>query len=113
LGGLIQIARRARGLTVEKLAEVTNVSLGDLVASEDDAGVVPDERAVTQLAAALGLSAHKVLEIAGLREPSEAGLTDAAIRFKARCEPTAKFSQAEEQALRELSQVLAETPGKT
>jgi transcriptional regulator with XRE-family HTH domain len=106
-GRLIEFARRARGLTVERLAREADVDLGELVVLERDGGVIPKPRTVYQLAQVLGLSAGKLMELSGLAESKDPELEDAALRFAARSEPSAKLSKEERQAFEEFVGVLA------
>ena len=104
---LVEFARRSRGLSVEALAQDADVELAELVAVED-AGKMPSPRTVFQLAKVLRLSTGKLMELAGLAEPKDVSLNQAALRFAARSEPTAKLSREEREAFEEFVKVLVE-----
>lgn len=106
-GRLVEFARRARGLSIEELAKSADVDLAELLAVED-AGKVPSPRTVFQLAKVLRLSTGKLMELAGLAEPKDTSLNQAALRFAARSEPTAKLSREEREAFEEFVKVLVE-----
>lgn len=107
LGRLIEFARRARGFTVERLAREADVDLAELVTLERDGNVVPQVRTIYQLSQILGLSAAKLMELAGLAEARDPELEEAALRFAARSEPSAKLTKEERQAFEEFVGVLA------
>lgn len=110
-GRLIQIARRARELTLEALAESADVDVSQLLAIERE-GATPAPRTVYQLAHALHLSTGRLMEVAGLAKPRDPELTQAALRFAARSEPVAKLSNEEREAFEEFVKVLVETSDK-
>jgi transcriptional regulator with XRE-family HTH domain len=106
-GRLIEFARRARGLSVEQLANRADVDLDEIVAIECDEDSVPQPRTVYQLAQVLALPAGSLTEVAGLAKPRQQ-VSEAALRFAARSEPTTQLSKAEQQAFEEFVKVLAE-----
>lgn len=108
LGRLIEFARRAKGLSLEELAQRADVDLAELVSVERDEGPAPTPRTVYQLAHTLGLSVGKLLELSGLAEPRDEILSKAALRFAARSEPTTQLSRDEREAFEEFVKVLAE-----
>ncbi|MEE9393348.1 MAG: helix-turn-helix transcriptional regulator [Planctomycetota bacterium] len=108
-GRLIEYARRAKGLSVERLAEVADVDLGELVAIEQNEGPVPSARTVYRLGLALNLSSGKLMELAGLAQPQDDYLSQAAVRFAARSEPNAALSPEERAAYEEFVKVLVES----
>lgn len=107
-GQLIEYARRSRGLTLEQLAAQADIDLAELVAieREDD---IPTPRTVFNLARVLRMAPGKLMELSGLAEPRDQGLNQAALRFAARSEPSAKLSKAERHAFEEFVKVLVET----
>jgi len=107
-GRLIEFARRARGLSVENLARSADLDLAELLAVED-MGKTPTPRTVFQLSKVLRLSTNKLMELAGLAEPRDSSLNQAALRFIARSEPTANLSREEREAFEEFIKVLVET----
>ena len=106
-GRLIEYARRAKGLSVEKLAEEAEVDLAEIVNIERQLDVVPLPRTVYQLAQVLGLPSAMLTEVAGLtRARNEVSL--AALKFAARSEPMSTLTNAEREAFEEFVKVLVE-----
>ena len=106
-GRLIEYARRAKGLSVEKLAEEAEVDLAEIVNIERQFDSVPLPRTVYQLAQLLSLPPAMLTEVAGLtRARHEVRL--AALRFAARSEPTSTLTDAERGAFEEFVKVLVE-----
>jgi transcriptional regulator with XRE-family HTH domain len=105
---LVEYARRKRGLSVERLATEADVDLESLVDIETKASAVPDARTVYQLATVLKLAPHTLMEVAGLTTPRPQ-IREAAVRFAARSESTARLSRDEQMALEEFVKVLVET----
>jgi transcriptional regulator with XRE-family HTH domain len=108
-GRLIEFARRERGLSVEALANAASVDLAEVVAIETEHDVVPNPRTVFQLAQVLKLPASRLTELAGLAQPRKS-LSEAAVRFAARSEPTAKLTVDEKEAFEEFVKVLVSSP---
>ena len=107
-GRLIEFARRARGLSLERLAEKADIDLAELVALECDEDIAPTRRTVYQLAMLLQLDTTKLMVLAGLADAADPDLNQAALKFAARSEPTAKLSTAERVAFDEFVKVLIE-----
>ena len=105
LGQLIEYTRRQLGLSLEELSRRASVDLGELLAIERD-NATPTPRALYQLAQYLHLPLGKLQELAGLAEPRDDRLTEAALRFAARSEPTAQLSATEREAYEEFIKVL-------
>ena len=109
LGRLVEFARRAKGLSVEELAEKANVDLAEVVSIEQSEEFVPATRTVFELATALDLPPAKLLELAGLVEAKNPGeLKHAAIRFAAQSEPMEMLNETERHAFEEFVKVLVE-----
>ncbi|MCE9556628.1 MAG: helix-turn-helix domain-containing protein [Planctomycetes bacterium] len=108
LGRLIEYARRDKGLSLEALAKAADVGLAEVVAIEMEADVLPLPRTVVQIAQVLGLPAATITELAGLARPQKM-LSEAAVRFAARSEPTARLSIDEREAFEEFVKVIVET----
>ncbi|MHB1033037.1 MAG: helix-turn-helix domain-containing protein [Pirellulales bacterium] len=106
-GRLIEYARRSKGLSVEQLAQQADVDLAEIVEIERHENAVPQLRTVYQLANALKLPAGKLAEVAGLATPQPV-ISDAALRFAARSEPTARLTRVEREAFEEFVKVLVE-----
>lgn len=106
-GRLIELARRARGWTLIKLAEDANVDVAEIFAIEKGLGIAPEPRTVFQLAEVLKLPFGKLQELSGLAEARDEILTREAVKFAARAEPTAKLTSEERDAFEEFVKVLA------
>jgi transcriptional regulator with XRE-family HTH domain len=106
-GRLLEFARRARGLSVEQLAEQANVDFAEVVEIEQHDDAIPQPRTVYQLAQALELPADKLIEVAGLAK-ARREIRDAALRFAARSEPTTQLTPVEREAFEEFVKVLVE-----
>lgn len=106
-GRLIEFARRARGLSLEELATQADVDLDEIVAIERDEDNIPQLRTVYQLGQVLRLPPGSLTEVAGLAKPRHR-VSEAALRFAARSDPTARLSKEEQQAFEEFVKVLAE-----
>jgi transcriptional regulator with XRE-family HTH domain len=109
-GKLVELARRSRGETVEALAKRAGLDLGEVLAVEMGEGV-PSARGVFQLAQAFRFNAGILMELAGLAEATNPVLRDAALRFAASSEPTAKLSPEEKEAFETFVKVVAEKSG--
>lgn len=107
-GRLIEYARRKKSMSLEQLADRANIDLADIVEIELNDMVAPDVRTVFQLASILDLPSARLMEVAGLASPRPE-VSNAALKFAARSEPTAKLSREEREALEEFVKVLVET----
>jgi len=100
-GSLIQLRRRERRLSLEKLAEMSRVDIGELVNIEQDPEYEPRPRTVHQLAGVLGLPKRPLVKLSNLTQVHDDELKGAAIRFAARSSSMAELSREEVQALAE------------
>lgn len=105
---LLQLTRRERRLTLEKLAEKADVDLAELLKIETDEAFTPNLRTVHQLASVLDLPAKKLMVLAGLLQVKDASLQQASVRFAARSEPIGNVSPEEHAALEEYVKFLNE-----
>jgi HTH-type transcriptional regulator, competence development regulator len=110
-GKLIELVRRDKGKSVEKLAIEADVELEELLLIERGEAAPEMGRTVFQLAEVLKLDAGKLMELAGVAEPRDEELKEAAVLFAARSEPMEKLTKAEKQALEAFVKVLAEKSG--
>lgn len=94
----VQLARRSRGLSIEKLAEDADVEVGELVSIEEKAQHKPDLRTVYQLANFFGVQRANLLQVAGLTVPKDSHIIDEAVRFAARSESVAALTPEERSA---------------
>jgi transcriptional regulator with XRE-family HTH domain len=104
----VRLARRSRGLSVEKLAEDADVEMGELVSIEENSQYKPDLRTVYQLANFFGVQRTNLLQVAGLTAPKDSHIVDEAVRFAARSEPVAALTAEERSALEAFVSVLSE-----
>lgn len=105
---LLQLARRERRLSLEKLAEKADVDLAELLKIETDESFTPGLRTVSQLASVLDLPAKKLMVLAGLLQVKDPHLQQASVRFAARSEPIGNVSPEEHAALEEYVKFLNE-----
>jgi len=104
----VRLMRRDRGLTLEKLAEDTNVEISELVEIEDDKRHKPELRTVYQLANYFKVPRSNLLQVAGLTTPRDSRLIHEAVRFAARSESVAVLTAEERAALEAFVAVLSE-----
>jgi transcriptional regulator with XRE-family HTH domain len=104
----VRLARRSRGLSVEKLAENADVEVAELVSIEESGQYKPDLRTVYQLANFFGVQRAKLLQVAGLTAPKDGHIVSEAVRFAARSEPVAALTSEERSALDAFVSVLSE-----
>jgi transcriptional regulator with XRE-family HTH domain len=107
-GRFVRLMRRERGLTLEKLAEDTDVEISELVEIEDDTHHKPELRTVYQLANYFKVPRSNLLQVAGLTAPRDNQLIDEAVRFAARSETVAVLTPEERAALEAFVAVLSE-----
>lgn len=98
-GRFVQLMRRNRGLTIEKLAEDSDVEIAELLEIEDDAHHKPQGRTVYQLANYFKVPHRNLLQVAGLTAPRDSRILEEGVRFAARLEPVAELSPEERAAL--------------
>ncbi|WP_216593458.1 helix-turn-helix domain-containing protein [Paracoccus sanguinis] len=104
----VRLMRRKKGLTVEKLAEDTDVDVSELVEIEEDSRHKPELRTVYQLANYFKLPRGNLMQVAGLTAPKDPRLVHEAVRFAARSEPVAELTPEEYAALEAFVAVLTE-----
>ena len=105
---LLQLTRKDRRLSLEKLAEKADVDLAELLKIENDESFMPGPRTVHQLASVLDLPAKKLMVLAGLLQAKDPSLQQASVRFAARSEPIGNISPEEHAALEEYVKFLNE-----
>jgi transcriptional regulator with XRE-family HTH domain len=106
-GKLVELMRRSKGWTVERLACEADLDLADLVLIEDDHTALPEPRAVYQLAQVFELPQTRLLQIAGLSKERDPALQRDTLRFAARSQSIAQLSEVEQRALDEFVSVIA------
>ena len=107
-GRFVRLMRRDRGLTLEKLAEDTDVEIAELVEIEDDTHHKPELRTVYQLANYFKVPRSNLLQVAGLTAPRDNRLIHEAVRFAARSGSVAVLTPEERAALEAFVAVLSE-----
>ena len=107
-GRLINLMRRRRGVSLEKLADDADVTMTELVEIESDTRHKPALRTTYQLANYFNMPRSGFLQVAGLTTRKDARLSDEAVRFAARAEPTAELTPEENAALEAFVAVLSE-----
>lgn len=107
-GRFVQLMRRDKGLTLEKLAEDTDVEVSELVEIEEDTRHKPEPRTVYQLANYFRVPRAGLLQVAGLTAPKDSQLIQEAVRFAARSESVAVLTPEERGALEAFVAVLSE-----
>ena len=105
-GRFVSLMRRQRGLSLEELATGADVDVAILVEIENDPHHKPELRTTYQLANYFGVSRSGLMQVAGLAARKDAKLSDEAIRFAARSEPTAALTAEEKDALEAFVAVL-------
>lgn len=99
-GKVIQMMRRERHLSVEALAQKAAIDLAELRSIETgEFGAQPV--VVHRLADVFSVPPKKFMEVAGLIARRNTRLTDAAVRFAASADPSAKLTDAERAAWEE------------
>lgn len=108
LGRLIELARRRKGMSIADVSEASQIGAVQIRAIELGQEVELQPRVLYRLAKALNIPAGGLMELAGLMQSRDESLAEAAVRFAAKSEPTAKLSGKEREALEEFVKVLAE-----
>ena len=112
-GRFINLMRRRRGLSVEKLAEVAKVEPSELLVIEEDVQYVPDHRTVYCLAQVFDVPQQGLLQLSGLAVANDPGFRREAVRFAARSESVQKLTAEEAAALDAFVTVLSRSDTKT
>lgn len=107
-GRVINLCRRNRGLTIETLAKSADLNPEIVIAIEHRIGFVPDPNTIHQLANALGLSADRMMQLAGNTSIFDACIVEKAQVFAALPDPVEELNEQEKEALNELVKLLAE-----
>ena len=108
LGRFVGLARRQKGLSLAKLSETANIGLDEALKIEEGRETYPQPRTIFKLAEILDLPKNGMMELAGIMQPRNKSFSEAAIRFAAKSEPTAKLTHSEKEALQEFIKVLTE-----
>jgi transcriptional regulator with XRE-family HTH domain len=111
-GKFVNLMRRRRGFSMERLAEVAELDASELLVIEDDVHYVPEPRTVFKLAQTFEVSQRRLMQLAGLAAANDAGLRQEAVRFAARSEAVQKLTPEENSALEAFVAVLSEQDPK-
>jgi hypothetical protein len=111
-GKFVNLMRRRRGFSMEKLAQVADLDASELLVIEDDLHYVPEPRTVFKLAETFEVSQRRLMQLAGLAAANDAGLRQEAVRFAARSEAVQKLTPEENSALEAFIAVLSEQEHK-
>ncbi|MCZ4292058.1 helix-turn-helix domain-containing protein [Hoeflea alexandrii] len=110
-GSLVETMRRRRGLSIEKLAESTDLEVSDIMRIERDAHFRPEPRAVYRLAETFDLPGKVLQQLSG-NTVARPGLHEQALRFAARSgEAPQKLSRDEQRVLEEFIAYLEKQQG--
>ncbi len=112
-GKFVNLMRRRRGLSLERLADAADLDASELLVIEDDVHYVPEPRTVYKLAQTFEVSQRRLMQLAGLSAANDAGLRQEAVRFAARSEAVQKLTPEEASALEAFVAVLSEREPKT
>lgn len=107
-GRFVNLMRRRRGLSMEKLAEQAALDASELLVIEESASYVPDPRTIYQLAQIFDVPQRALMALAGLTVANDRGLREEAVRFAARSESVQKLTPEESSALEAFVAVLSQ-----
>ena len=111
-GRFVNLMRRRRGFSMERLAQVADLDASELLVIEDDLHYVPEPRTVFKLAETFEVSQQRLMQLAGLAAANDAGFRQEAVRFAARSEAVHKLTPEESSALEAFVAVLSEQEPK-
>lgn len=100
-GKLIHLLRNSRRLSLEELANKTDIDADELRQVEADPLFSPDPRTVHFLATFFELSKKKLFQLSGLTAANDSHLVDEAIRFAASAKPGVELTHDERKAFRD------------
>jgi HTH-type transcriptional regulator, competence development regulator len=112
-GKFVNLMRRRRGFSMEKLAEEADLDASELLVIEESANYVPDPRTVYRLAQAFDVPQPRLMQLAGLATAAnDVGFRQEAVRFAARSESVQKLTPEESSALEAFVAVLSQREPK-
>lgn len=97
-GRLVQLMRRQKAWTMDKLADVAGIDIEEVLQIETDHDFKPEQRTVYQLSQVFSLPAKALMQLSGNATP-RAEVMHEAVRFAASSEPIARLSAEEAQAV--------------
>lgn len=107
-GKFVNLMRRRRGFSMERLAKEAELDTSELLVIEDDVHYVPEPRTVFKLAQAFDVPQRGLMELAGLLVGTDSNFRNEAVRFAARSESVQKLTPEESSALEAFIAVLSE-----
>jgi transcriptional regulator with XRE-family HTH domain len=111
-GRFVNLMRRQRSWTFEKLADEASIDVGELMSIEDDCHYTPEVRTVYKLAQAFEVPQKRLMQLAGLVVVKDSSLREQAVRFAARSEPMHKLTREEKSALESFVAALSDEKGR-
>lgn len=112
-GKFVNLMRRQRGLSLERLADAADLDASELLVIEDGVHYVPEPRTVYKLAQTFDVPQRRLMQLAGLSAANDIGLRQEAVRFAARSEAVQNLTPEEASALEAFIAVLSEREAKT
>lgn len=106
-GKFVNLMRRRRGYSIERLAAEADLEASELLIIEDSEHI-PAPRTVYKLAQTFSVSQQSLMQLAGLAVANDAGLRREAVRFAARSETVHKLTAEENAALEAFVAVLGQ-----
>ena len=111
-GKFVNLMRRRRGFSMERLAQVADLDASELLIIEDDIHHLPEPRTVFKLAETFKVPQQRLMQLAGLAVANDVGLRQEAVQFAARSEAVQKLTPEENSALEAFVAVLSEQEPK-
>ncbi|HEV7165191.1 MAG TPA: helix-turn-helix transcriptional regulator [Gammaproteobacteria bacterium] len=110
LGKVVRYVREQNGWSQERLAEIADVELREIVGLETEMGYVPRSRTAYSLANSLGFSHNKMKELLGLLESNRGAANDRNVylAFAAHSKHVTMISDGDYDVIRALVDVLAD-----
>lgn len=110
-GRFVNLMRRQRGWTMEKLAEEADLDTSELLLIEEH-GQTPFPRTVYKLAETFNVPQPGLMQLSGLAVANDTGFREEAVRFAARSESVEKLTPEENAALEAFVTVLSKRTQK-
>jgi HTH-type transcriptional regulator, competence development regulator len=107
-GRFVNLMRRQRGWSIEKLAQEADVDASDLLVIEEDIHHGAEPRTIYRLSEVFDVPQKRLLQLAGLAVANDDGFRQEAVRFAARSESVQKLTREESSALEAFVAVLSE-----
>ena len=106
-GKFVNMMRRQRGYTMERLAEEAEIDTSELLVIEADVHYVPAPRTVYMLARTFSVPQKPLMQLAGLAAANDVGFRQEAVRFAARSESVHKLTVEEATTLEAFVAILS------